>query len=67
PDAGNWKSRPELRFYVTYLHGNHNEALRNSPTQDKAMTIHYKNGVVEKYDHPRDNQVIFGAQLEAWW
>lgn len=66
PDAGDWKSRPELRFYVTYLHSNDYEASVNSPSQDKGVTIHYANGT-EKYLAPRDNQVIVGAQFEAWW
>ena len=61
PDAGDWKSRPELRFYVTYLHSNETEAIINSPSQDKAMTI---NG---EYYAPRNNQLIIGAQMEAWW
>lgn len=61
PDAGDWKSRPELRFYVTYLHSNETEAIINSPSQDKAMTI---NG---EYYAPRNNQLIVGAQMEAWW
>ena len=65
PDAGNWKSRPELRFYVTYLHSNDSQALKESPSQDKAVWVHNANG--SEYYAPRDNQVIFGAQLEAWW
>lgn len=66
PDAGDWKSRPELRFYVTYLHSNDVEALENSPSQDMGVTVHYKDGT-KKYLAPRDNQLIVGAQLEAWW
>lgn len=61
PDAGDWKSRPELRFYVTYLHSNDVEAVKNSPSQDKGMIIN------DEYYAPRNNQVIVGAQLEAWW
>ena len=62
PDAGNWKSRPELRFYVTYLHSNDTQALVESPSQDKKVVMN--DGTTYA---PRDNQVIFGAQLEAWW
>ena len=30
------------------------------------VTVHYRDGT-KKYLAPRDNQLIVGAQLEAWW
>lgn len=67
PDAGDWKSRPELRFYVTYLHCNDAQALAESPSQDKQVDIYINERDLITSYAPRRNQVIVGAQMEAWW
>ena len=67
PDAGDWKSRPELRFYVTYLHCNDAQALAGSPSQDKQVDIYTNTDDLITSYAPRGNQVIVGAQMEAWW
>jgi len=53
PDASNFWSRPELRFYVSYVHG--------SNTNDK-VGPKTKSGYMDK-----TSDLMFGAQVEAWW
>ena len=51
PDASNFWSRPELRFYVSYVN-----ASENAGTVGPA-----KDGFTKTSDF------MFGVQAEAWW
>ena len=51
PDASNFWSRPELRFYISYVN-----ASDNTDTVGPS-----KDGFTKTSDF------MFGAQVEAWW
>ena len=53
PDAGNFWSRPEMRFFVTWLH-----ADGNNKGGDATFTSGRKDGSTD---------ITVGAQVEAWW
>ncbi len=55
PDAGNFWSRPEIRFFGTWLHG---DTRNNGEKYHNAVVNSYRGGSV-------DMQV--GVQVEAWW
>ena len=55
PDAGNFWSRPEIRFFGTWLHG---DTKNNGQKYHDAVVDSYRGGSV-------DMQV--GVQAEAWW
>ena len=55
PDAGNFWSRPEIRFFGTWLHG---DTKNNGAKYSKPVVNSYRGGSV-------DMQV--GVQVEAWW
>ena len=53
PDAGNFWSRPEMRFFVTWLHVDGNNKGGNA-----TFTSGRKTGSTD---------ITVGAQVEAWW
>ena len=56
PDASNVWSRPEIRFFVSYVHGtNKTGDVKNNPS----LTLQTGNDA--------NHDVMFGAQVEAWW
>ena len=54
PDASNFWSRPEIRFFYSYVHGNGVGNTSMPGTSEKA-------GYVVSQDN------YFGAQIEAWF
>ena len=68
PDAGNFWSRPELRFFASYKHCN--EEYGSFHTYDAPSYLKAKEDgtySVESVGRGRQHDVIFGAQAEAWW
>ena len=59
PDASNFWSRPEIRFYVTYIHSNHEADVIDA--WGAGETLQKSDNYVNKQD------LAFGAQVEAWW
>ena len=59
PDASNFRSRPEIRFYVTYIHANHEADVIDA--WGAGETLQKSDNYVNKQD------LAFGAQVEAWW
>ncbi len=62
PDASNYWSRPELRFYISYVNG--------SDTPKSYTSGEYKDGsyVGSSYDgFNKTSDFVFGVQAEAWW
>ena len=59
PDASNFWSRPEIRFYVTYIHANHEADVIDA--WGAGETLQKSDNYVNKQD------LAFGAQVEAWW
>uniref|UniRef100_UPI00402AAE60 carbohydrate porin n=1 Tax=Succinivibrio sp. TaxID=2053619 RepID=UPI00402AAE60 len=57
PDASNVWSRPEIRFFVSYIHANN--ANVNGKIENENVT--------RKYGEKDCNNVQFGAQVEAWF
>ena len=57
PDASNVWSRPEIRFFVSYIHANN--ANVNGKIENENVT--------RKYGEKDSNNVQFGAQVEAWF
>ncbi len=55
PDAGTFMSRPEIRFYVSYMNLTADTNVFNKKGED---TI---GGAKKGHD------TVFGAQVEAWW
>lgn len=68
PDASNFWSKPEIQFFVTYLHGNEN-GLEFSEYGSSAYQVHVdsENGPVIHEGTKTTNTVIFGVHGEAWW
>jgi maltoporin len=65
PDAGNFWSRPELRFFVSYLKGKDGSDISSyGDTQKWKRTI---GDVVVQSGGSKDSNYIFGVQAEAWW
>ena len=59
PDAGNFWSRPEIRFFATWLHGNGGTSWDGYNTKKNAtFTSGYRTGATD---------ICVGAQVEAWW
>ncbi|MEE0891231.1 MAG: carbohydrate porin [Succinivibrio sp.] len=54
PDASNMWSRPEIRFFVTWLHSNESNVV-NTALNDYAKT------------DPNTVDITVGACVEAWW
>ena len=73
PDASNFWSRPEVRFYATYVHSNENGqnlAAYAGDTKDNTIADYDDNGVFKGYktgDYYKNHNFIFGVQAEAWW
>ena len=57
PDASNVWSRPEIRFFVSYIHANNADI--NGKIENENVT--------RKYGEKDCNNVQFGAQVEAWF
>ena len=57
PDASNFWSRPEIRFYVTYIHANHEADVIDA--WGAGETLQKSDNYVNKQD------LAFGAQVEA--
>ena len=55
PDASSMWSRPELRFFGTWLHG---DTRNNGQKYHNAVVNSYRGGSVD---------LQFGVQAEAWW
>ncbi len=66
PDAGNFWSRPELRFYVSYLNGGNDQGTLGQ-YGNADYTVSSATDDRFGYSHKKTNQFIFGAQAEAWW
>ena len=66
PDAGNFWSRPELRFYVSYLNGGNDQGTLGQ-YGNANYTVSSATDDRFGYSHKKTNQFIFGAQAEAWW
>ena len=66
PDAGNFWSRPELRFYVSYLKGGNDQGTLGQ-YGNADYTVSSVTDERFGYSHKKTNQFIFGAQAEAWW
>ena len=68
PDASNFWSKPEIQFFVTYLHGNEN-GLEFSEYGSSAYQVHVdsEKGPVIHEGTKTTNTVIFGVHGEAWW
>ncbi|MGN0916102.1 MAG: carbohydrate porin [Succinivibrio sp.] len=66
PDAGNFWSRPEIRFYATYLKGG-NEQGTLGQYGAANYTVQSATDANYSYKHQKNNQFLFGAQVEAWW
>ncbi|MDY5995304.1 MAG: carbohydrate porin [Succinivibrio sp.] len=66
PDAGNFWSRPELRFYVSYLKGGNDQGTLGQ-YGNSDYTVSSATDERFGYSHKKANQFIFGAQAEAWW
>ncbi|MGN0894553.1 MAG: carbohydrate porin [Succinivibrio sp.] len=65
PDASNFFSKPEIQFFVTYLHGNENGIdYSEYGSQNYDVSV---NGVKVRSCTKTTNTVIFGAHAEAWW
>ena len=59
PDASNFWSRPELRFFVSYLKG-----------ADQDLSSYGSSNAYlgnTKIESIKDDNYIFGVQAEAWW
>ncbi|WP_202108135.1 carbohydrate porin [Succinivibrio dextrinosolvens] len=59
PDASNFWSRPELRFYVSYVNG-------CDWAVDKDTKASYVGGFYPGKSN-KTSDLVFGAQVEAWW
>lgn len=57
PDASNVWSRPEIRFFVSYIHANNANIYGKVESEN----------VTRKYGEKDSNNVQFGAQVEAWF
>ena len=67
PDAGNFWSRPELRFFVSYLRGCQGADISsNGGTSDYQVKYKDTNYVLSEGNSKKSNYV-FGVQAEAWW
>lgn len=68
PDASNFWSKPEIQFFVTYLHGNEN-GLEFSEYGSSAYQIHVDSASAPVIHEgtKTTNTVIFGVHGEAWW
>ena len=65
PDAGNFWSRPELRFFVSYLKGKDGSDISSyGDTKKWQRTV---GDVVVQSGGSKDSNYIFGVQAEAWW
>jgi len=66
PDAGNFWSRPELRFYVSYLHTNGKFNISQWGNSEKNG---WESTTTTTYpgDTTQNRQWLFGVQAEAWW
>ena len=65
PDAGNFWSRPEIRFYVSYLHAKNGDlsSYGNQAVSGSGIV----NGQYLNYTHFKNSETVFGIQAEAWW
>ena len=66
PDAGNFWSRPELRFFVTYLHGNEN-GQDFSSFGSVGGKLEQDGQTIAQYSNTKTSNTLFGVQAEAWW
>lgn len=66
PDAGNFWSRPELRFFVTYLHGNEN-GQDFSSFGTVGGKLEQDGQTIAQYSNTKTSNTLFGVQAEAWW
>ena len=66
PDAGNFWSRPELRFFVTYLHGNENGQDFSSFGSVGGKLVQ-DGQTIAQYSNTKTSNTLFGVQAEAWW
>ena len=66
PDAGNFWSRPELRFFVTYLHGNEN-GQDFSSFGSVGGSLEQNGQTIAQYSNTKTSNTLFGVQAEAWW
>ncbi len=62
PDASNMWSRPEIRFFVSYIHST---ATENDVRQPVNLTRYTSGDDNVKVDY--NHNIMFGAQVEAWW
>ncbi|MGN0902935.1 MAG: carbohydrate porin, partial [Succinivibrio sp.] len=58
PDAGNFWSRPEFRFYVTHLNVDNSQGFG---------TVYSSQGEPSFTIGKKTSDTMFGAQVEAWW
>ena len=65
PDASTLFSKPEIQFFVTYLHGNDN-GLDFSEYGSAAYDVSMNNVKVGRTSKTT-NTTIFGVHGEAWW
>ena len=70
PDAGNFWSRPEIRIYATYLHGNDNSMNYQGMKYDDVFVGEGKNKGKVVYTNCSGKQTSAfnaGVMFEAWW
>jgi len=63
PDASNMWSRPEIRLFLSYIHGTVTEDGERQPVNLTNYTNYNTDNSKVDYNH----NVMFGVQVEAWW
>jgi maltoporin len=66
PDASNFWSRPEIRIYASYVHGNAN-GQDFSTYGSTGGEITFKDGTTKSYSGSNTHDFLFGVMAEAWW
>ena len=68
PDSMNFWSRPEIRIYATYLHGNDNSMnFQGEKYGDVFVAEDKKTGKTENVSGKQTSAFNFGVMFEAWW
>ena len=68
PDSMNFWSRPEIRIYATYLHGNDNSMnFQGEKYGDVFVAEDKRTGKTENVSGKQTSAFNFGVMFEAWW